>query len=225
MGIYPPSPLAAFGNGIDRPNIGLGFETEQVERAVVEQIFANIPQIASGVQALWDQRDADYREMTGVAIPRITIPTVPRSNYFTGEQPSLIDAEPSLWPSITAYIKTGEAAPANYQPDQYDVLYESLFIVVLCKGPRTVAEHDLHEAKGYAVRTELASTIDRLVDAVHVCIKIAPALGGVLFGPIEKPPTFIKSASWSRKISKGETGEYMILQGKQLKYMILKSSF
>lgn len=203
-------------------SLGLGFESELVQRAAKVQIISYLPEITSELQNIWNYRDKEYEELTNES-KSITIPVLNKENIRSGiENISLIEAPLSRWPSILIYARDG--SPYQFQLDQADQETITLNIEILCSiGPVKVEE--VHNKEGLLLMEELDSQIHRLSDAVHLCIKKDPTLSGSV-GQIEKPPKIVTSLPWSRK-EEGQTatGETYIKQGKQLAYAVQKISY
>lgn len=210
-----------YGSEINHIGLGLGIEHEQVQRAAKAQIMDFLPEVTKQLQGIWDQRDRNHAEITDTAFNKIKLPEVEKENFYTGLKPSLVEAPLFKWPSITVFCHNSK--PSSFQADQYDTNDLSMGIWILCKiGP--IKEENIHEDEGIKAEEELDSITQRLSDAVHICIKKDPCLGGVIAGNIEKPPVIDQEMPWSRKKEKG-TGNIYIFQGKQMMYTVQKNSF
>jgi hypothetical protein len=200
---------------------GLGFECELVQRAAKAQILRYLPGLTSQLQNIWDERDKEFIGVMGGSYKRIRIPKVEKENILSGiEVISLIEAPIDRWPAILIYARNGSAY--QIQEDQFDMLSVSLNIEVLCNiGP--VNSEEVHGKEGLIAMQELDSQIQRLSDAVYLCIQKDKTLSGSV-GQIEKPPKSITSAPWARKKEKTATGESYIFQGKQFDFTVQKIS-
>lgn len=202
---------------------GLGFECELVQRAAKAQIISYLPDLTEQLQEIWDKRDQEFSEKLGLAYKKVLVPKVEEVNIRAGiEVMSLIEAPLERWPSILIYARNGSAY--QFQEDQFDTTSFTFYIEVLCnEGPIKTAE--IHNKEGLEAMEVLDSKIQRLTDAVYLCIQKDKTLSGSI-GQIEKPPKVTTSLPWSRK-ENGETatGESYIFQGKQLDFSIQKFSY
>jgi hypothetical protein len=198
---------------------GLGFECELIQRAAKAQIIKYLPNLTEQLQNIWDSRDEEFEEFMGEARKKLVIPKVEKENIRAGvENMSLIEAPLERWPSVLIYVRNGNAY--QYQEDQYDTESFSLNIEVLCsEGP--VNEKEVHNKEGLELMEILDSKIQRLTDAVYLCIQKDKTLSGSI-GQIEKPPKVNTSLPWARKESATATGETYIFQGKQLDFNVQK---
>lgn len=212
------SEFEAFGSNVSHMGVGLGGETEQIQRALKAQIMKFLPECTEQLQQFWDKKDKNYAEFTNTSISRIELPKIEKKNYYTGIKPSLLEAPLYMWPSVTVWAH--DSKPSSFQADQYDTIDVPIFIAILChKGP--VKQAELHGKEGIEIEQELDSVIQRLSDAVHMCVKKDPTIGNVLAGAIEKPPIATQYMPWSKPQQEG----VYIFQGKQLQYTGQKNSF
>lgn len=212
-----------FGADENHLGLGLGVESEQVQRAAKAQIINYIDEITEDLQKEWNRRDKNFYEVISGSYKEIPIPIVDKKNIFTGQHPvSQIFAPLNMWPRIEIYCQ--DASPYQFQEDNWDTFLTTLCIELFCKaGP--VSQEDLHSRRGYELEQELDSITQRLTDIVHLCIRKDPTIGNVAAGEIEKPPSIKQSLPWSSKENTTDTGEYYIFQGKQIKYSVQKNSY
>jgi len=209
-----------FGSDISHLGLGEGLELEQVQRSAKAQIMKYLPEITKQLQSVWDERDEEYCELINVAYSKVKIPNVDKQNFYTGIKPSLLLAPVQMWPSITVWCHDSKAS--MFQADQYDTNDAKLGIEVLCNaGP--INKEKLHLKEGILLEQQLDSQIQRLTDAVLMCIKKDPALGGVIHGAIEKPANVTTSLPWSRQDE--QTSNWYIFQGKLCEYTVQKNTF
>ncbi len=199
---------------------GLGYECELIQRAAKAQIITYLPEITERQQNLWDLRDKEFVEKIGGSYKKLNIPKVEKENIRSGiEVMSLIEAPLERWPSILIYARNSSAY--QYQEDQFDTVNISLYIEVLCnEGP--IKTEEIHNKEGLEGMQLLDSKIQRLSDAIYLCVKKDPSLSGTI-GEIEKPPKVTTSLPWARK-EEGKTniGESFIFQGKQFDFTVQK---
>jgi hypothetical protein len=203
-------------------SFGLGFECELIQRAAKAQIIKYLPKLTEELQNIWNHRDKEFEEFMGEAHTKLEIPKVEKENIRAGiECMSLIEAPLERWPSILVYARNG--TPYTIQEDQFSTESFTLDIEILCSiGP--VKEKEVHNKEGLALMEELDSQIQRLSDAVYLCIQKDKTLSGSV-GQIEKPPKVTTSLPWARKESATATGETFIFQGKQLDFQVQKISY
>jgi hypothetical protein len=209
-----------FGGNWDRPHLGLGIESEQIQRAAKSQIMNFLPEISDQVENVWMERDKVYAETIKGSYKKLRLPQVKKENFFTGGKHSqIIEQFPlEIWPFIVIY--SHDAKPYMIQEDQFDTFTIPLFVEVMCSNGPVFKEEELHTREGIELMVELDSIVQRLSDAVHLCIKKDPTIGGVA-GSIEKPPVVKQCLPWARKeVTKIATGEWYIFQGKQFEYQV-----
>ena len=201
---------------------GLGFETELIQRAVKAQIIKFLPELTEKLQEIWDIRDKEFAEIFNQTYKKLQVPIIKENSILSGvENLSLINAPVELWPFVLIYAR--DSMPYQYQEDQFDTVSIPLRIEVMCnEGP--IKEEELHTKEGIEGMQILDSKIQRLSDAVYLCIRKDPTLCGTV-GTIEKPPKVTTSLPWARK-ENGETttGQNYIFQGKQFDFNVQKIS-
>lgn len=224
MAIFPTQEFEAFGTGLDRLGIGLGSESETIQRSVYKQIFINLPKMTEKLQTAWDIRDKTFSEEIERNISYIKIPIVDKKNIYMGgkNEVSQLEATLDIWPRIE--IHCSNSKQSSLKLDNYGQNDLPFYIEVYCNiGP--VSEAELHSGEGFEKMQELDSKLQRLTDVAHLCIAADYSLGGVIMGEIEKLPISTQSKPWARKETKQATGEYYIFQAKQLQYSVQKNSF
>jgi hypothetical protein len=201
---------------------GLGFECELIQRAAKAQIITYLPDLLEQLQEIWDQRDREFSEKLGLAYKKLSIPKIKKENIYAGvENISLLEAPLSRWPAVLVYARNGNAY--QVQEDQFGMESISFCVEVLCnEGP--VKEENIHDKEGIEAMEILDSKIQRLSDAVYLCIQQDTTLCGSI-GQIEKPPKITTSLPWSRKAENTATGESYIFQGKQLEFAVQKITY
>jgi len=218
--LFAETDESVFTGNYSQP-FGLGFECELAQRAAKGQIAKFLPDLTEQLQGIWDRRDKEFSEVLGYQYIKLVIPTVKEENIRAGiEVMSLIDAPIEVLPTVLIYARNGNSY--QIQEDQFDTSSINLTIEILCnEGP--VKEEKTHSKEGLALMSILDSKIQRLTDAVHLCIKKDSTLSGSV-GQIEKPPKITTSLPWARKENINATGENYIYQGKQLDYVFQKLS-
>lgn len=198
---------------------GIGFENELIQRAAKAQIITYLPNLTSQIQEIWDRRDKEFSEKLNTAYKKLSIPKVKEENIYAGiESMSLIEAPLDRWPSILVYARNSTAY--QYQEDQYDTSSVKFCIEILCnQGPIETGE--VHKKEGFQAMEVLDSKIQRLTDAVYMCIQRDKTLSGSI-GQIEKPSSITTSLPWVRKEKENATGKSYIFQGKQLEFIVQK---
>lgn len=215
----PATEAEPFASSWSHMGLGSGIEFEQIQRVTLAQIKKFLPEVTKKLQEKWDKKDADFAANANIPFKTVQIPQV--ENFFTGIKPSLLEAPIEMWPSITVYCHNAKASP--FQPDQYDENLIPLFIDVLCThGP--IQQDVVHKKDGILAEQALDSQLQRLSDAVQICIKKDPTLGATITGPIEKPPTIITSLPWAKTEASSGSNVY-IYQGKLHEYTVKKDSF
>lgn len=204
--------------------IDIGIGAEQIQRAAKVQIIEHLPSITEQLQSIWNQRDKEFTERIDGSYKPTQIPKIENSSFYTGTKHiSVLKAELNLWPFVVIY--SSDAKAYTYQADQFDTHSIPLCIEAMCVNGPINSENELHTKRGWEVEQELDSMVQRLSDAIHMCIEKDRSLGGVNWA-IEKPPNATTSLPWSRKESgPTETGKFFIFQGKQLEYTVQRNSF
>jgi hypothetical protein len=203
--------------------LGLGIESEQIQRAAKAQIMNYLPEITEQLQTVWEHRDKEYIEKIGGSYKRLVIPSVEKKHFFTGTKHiSVLKADLDLWPFVITYAS--DAKPYAIQEDQFDTYSVPLCVEIFCCNGPIENETELHTERGWEIEQELDSMLQRLSDAVLMCIRKDPSLGGVV-GQIEKPNNATTSLPWSRKEAGTETGNYYIFQGKQFDFTVQKMTY
>ena|ERR1700690_176189 len=198
---------------------GLGFECELIQRAAKAQIIKFLPELTEQLQNVWNERDKEFAEFTGLAYKKINIPVVKQENVMSGiEHYSVLEAPLERWPSVLICARNANAY--QYQEDQFDMESISLSIEMMClEGP--IKEENIHDKEGLEMMQILDSQLQRLADAVALCINKDRTLSGSV-GQIEKPPKVTTSIPYSKKEKKSATGESYIFQGKMFEYIVQK---
>lgn len=197
---------------------GVGFECELIQRAAKAQIITFLPEIQERLQDIWDNRDKEFCEKFSLSYKKLIIPR-PLNIYSGVEIISLIEAPISVWPLILVYARNGNAY--QYQEDQFDTSSITLCIEISCsEGP--VKTEEVHNQEGIEAMQLLDSKLQRLSDAVYMCIQKDKTLSGSV-GQFEKPPKVTTALPWPRKESTDATGEISyIFQGKQFEFSVQK---
>jgi hypothetical protein len=202
---------------------GLGYELELIQRAAKAQIIQYLPELTEKLQSIWEYRDKEYEEFANESKTKIFIPKVEKENIRSGiECFSILESPPERWPSVLIYAR--DAAPYVVQEDQFDTSSATLNIEVMClKGP--VSTEKVHNIEGLEAMQVLDSELQRLSDAVYLCIQKDKTLSGTV-GQFEKPPKVTTSLPQALKseITKA-TGETYILQGKQFEWSVQKITY
>lgn len=203
--------------------LGLGYECELIQRAVKVQIIHWLPIITEQLQQTWEHRDKEYEEFTGESRTKLEIPTVLEQNIRSGiECFSILESPPEIWPSVLVYAR--DASPYTVQEDHWDTSSVVLNIEIMClEGP--VKTETIHGVEGLEAMQTLDSKLQRLSDAVYLCLQKDKTLSGTI-GQVEKPPKVKTSLPASLKEQiKTATGESYIYQGKQFEFVVQKSSY
>lgn len=202
---------------------GIGFELELIQRAAKAQIITYLPELTLQLQDIWAHRDKEYEEFLGESKIPIFIPKVEKQNIISGvESFSILESSPEMWPSI--FIYTQDGIPSMWQADHWDDSSVTTNIEVMClEGP--VKTENIHNKEGFEVMQTLDSKLQRLSDAVYMCIQKDKTLSGTV-GQFEKPPKTKTSLPAQLKENiKNTTGESYIYQGKQFSFVSQKISY
>lgn len=194
-------------------NIGTG--AEQIARAALGQIMANIKSQVAQLEVIWASRDQDWAVIMKIPYKPTQI-TLPK-NYYLGAQPSLvagIGERPDLWPAITCRAGVRKATDDRGQEDQYDSYDVELIIEVLTlAGPFNadpVESHTLSDA--------VDRQYQRLSDAVVASIDKDRTLSGNIL-PFQRPPTITPSLPFVKKANKG-SGAWYVYQGAEMVWSV-----
>lgn len=199
---------------------GLGFECELIQRAAKAQIITYLPELTKQFQEIWSHRDKEYEEFLNESKLPIVIPKVEKQNIISGvEAFSILESSPEMWPSI--FIYTQDGVPNMWQADQFDDSSITTNIEVMClEGP--VQTKNIHNKEGFEAMQILDSKLQRLSDAVYMCIQKDKTLSGTV-GQWERPPKTKTSLPAQLKENiKNTTGESYIYQGKQFSFVSQK---
>jgi hypothetical protein len=201
-------------NVIDRPAINFGSGGEQLARATIQQISANLEAQCQLQETIWAQRDQDWATSMGLAYAPTRITRVQPGSFYTGMQPSLVESRFDLWPAIT--VRSGNRTPSDdrEQFDQYDTIDVEIIIEVLTfAGPfqnDPVTDRNTSDA--------VDRQYQRLSDAVIGCIATDKTLAGHVL-PIKRPPRMTPSAPFVLKADNG-SGAFLVYQGMELRYIV-----
>lgn len=201
---------------------GLGFECELIQRAAKAQIITYLPELTEQSQEIWRHRDKEYEEFLNETKLPIIIPKVEMQNIISGvESFSILESSPEMWPSV--FIYTQDATPSIWQADHFDDSSITTNIEVMClEGP--VKTENIHNREGFEAMQVLDSKLQRLSDAVYMCIQKDKTLSGTV-GQFEKPPKTKTSLPAELKENiKNTIGESYIYQGKQFSFVSQKIS-
>jgi hypothetical protein len=219
MSVFFAEAESVLDGNYSRP-FGIGFECELIQRAAKAQIIKFLPEIQENIQEIWDRRDQEFCEKFNLSYKKIQVPKVLTENIYAGlSDMSLIEAPLTRWPSVLSYARSGNSY--QYQEDQFDTTSIILCIEILCiEGP--VKTEEVHNKEGLEAMQVLDSKLQRLSDAVFMCIQKDKTLSGSI-GQFEKPPKVTTSSPMSRKESTDASGEIScILQGKQFEFSVQK---
>ena len=219
MSIFLAEENSIFQGNYSQP-FGLGYECELIQRAAKAQIIKYLPEITAYLQKIWDERDKELSSILDIAYNKLQIQQVSEDHIWGGiECVSMINSPVDMWPSILVYSR--DASPYGYQEDHFDTSSLPLKIEILCaEGP--IKNENIHNKEGLEAMQILDSKMQRLSDAVYLCIQKDKSLSGTI-GQIEKPSKVTTSEPWARK-EEGETttGDSYIFQGKQFDFTIQK---
>lgn len=215
------STVESTANPFDHIVIGVGDDAEQVQRAAAVSIARGIGSAIAVVQEIWDHRDETYYEsMPGSTRAKTTIVKPRPENITTGSRPSLIEADREQLPNITVYA--GPGRPSRFQGDQFQVNEITIVIeVTVCAGPYNRL-NDVAWEEGRVPEETVDRQLLRLASAVHLCFRVDPTLGGIIF-PFERPPETRPSLPWVARVD-GISGQTYIRKARQSQYVVTTNS-
>lgn len=202
---------------VSTPLVGL----EDLQRATLYVLFEGMNNTLDEIQARWESRDQRFNVVMGQSIPATILEHIKPANFYEGHKPSLIRGNPDLYPNVAVFGTQATPAPESDRFDHLDAWLDSLLVEVMVRG-------DDEETTN--------RRIQRTVEAVILCLRRNPTLGGAVFG-MQTAPTIIISDLFAvnspsqggaypgERNSTGSTpGARYLWQGAQIQFRVQKDS-
>lgn len=169
------------------PIVGL----EDVQRAAFYVFFEGLNTALDQVAAYWLPRDEEFDTRVGTTLAPIELEPIPNSNFHEGHKPSLVLSGPDAFPNIAIFATRADPGPENDRFDQIDQWSDSLLIEMMVKA----LDEDTVNRR-----------VQRMAEAVVMCIRRNPTLGGAVTGITTAPSLNISDVFAVR--SPGQGGAY-----------------
>lgn len=191
----------------ETPTLGLEMVARQTLIVLMQTVNEELPQ----QDANWESLDRELFEMRGGNpddfVPIALEPVAPE-NFHLGYRPSLIKAPVEGYPNVCTIVDRSVPADDNEELDQMFSTTMNLVVEVMVKSL------DSEE--------EVNARVQRMADAVHVCIASNRTLQG-LVNEIEATPVIGLSEIFPRK-EKTAYGQEFMWQGARLEYPVKKEA-
>jgi hypothetical protein len=193
-----------------------GTGMEQIARAMLLQLVANLPTAITTEANDWTQRDVDLEAVLqqGITLP-ITVEQIATNRMYLGHRPSLIEAPVDFYPNLAVMVD-GSAAGPDLGLDQVFSMRDTAFIEVMVKaGPYDQDDHS-------GVGEDLVNRrIQRTVNAVVNVFDTGPRTLGGLVQEIPDPASVRISDVFVRRDEKSR-GPRWFWQGARIDYAVSK---
>lgn len=184
--------------------VGPGSGMELLGRQALIALTASLNTEIANVSSHWvalDQELATLRSRTYASIP---LQTFASDHFHLGHRPSLIEAPPGNYPSVSTMAYRG--APGTDQPDQFDSFSLSLYVETFINGTETEGEEIVN------------SRIQRTTESIQNVIARDPNFRNSFFA-IQRPPIVMIGELFVRKEEKGR-GARLLWQGSRVEYVV-----
>jgi hypothetical protein len=189
---------------ITAPLIGMG----DVQRAALLQIFDSLNSVALEVNQAYAADD----EFTATRLSReyvpVTIEPVTNENFYEGHHPSLIEAAIDRYPCCSAWAMRATPAAGSAASDHTTIYNDLLYVEVI--------------AKAIEGETMVNLRIQRMAEAVNICLMKDPTLGGRVSGLLSDPTIILSDVQIRRE--KVRYGDSWYWQAARLEYAVRKDA-
>lgn len=199
---------------IGTPTVGL----EQIQRAFLRRLFANLNTAIDEISALMDADDLLLATEMGQTYTATTVEHIAPENFYEGHRPSLIDAPVSSYPNCAVWALRATPAAESQNQDHVSIQSNTLYIEVMVKAL------DSEET--------VNRRLQRTVEATAAVIARDSTLGGAISGLITEPT--IDLADVFKRKDRGESstgrgarasyGPEWFWQGARLSYAVRKET-
>lgn len=149
-----------------------GFGLELIERQACLILYNEVNDEIQVQQDLWDDRDTEFSDVTGLEPSQITLELIEPENFYYGHKPSLINAAPDKYPNVSLMAYEGSPPPAD-KIDQGNDWRIILDVETMCKS-------DFNES-------EVNRRTHRTVEAVNQVLIRNEDLNGLSLGFDDDP--------------------------------------
>lgn len=200
----PPTTL------LTTPIVGM----EVIQRSAFYVLFEGLNNALNELSAYWASFDLEFDTVTGRSTSPTLLESVPPENFHEGHKPSLVSSEPSNYPNVAVFVS--RADPSGYGSDESDSWTETVDIETMIKGD----DEDTTNRR-----------VQRMCEAVVLCIRRNPTLGMTIQGLEETPSVEITELYAVRVPSQGgayqgqyDQGARFLWQGAGISFRVLKDS-
>lgn len=187
---------------VHSPTIGL----ERVAREALIILIDTLNTELSFQDSEWADLDADLAERRGLDYTPIVCEPVELQNFYLGHQPSLLTAPVEKYPNVSVMADRAGSAPTDL--DHEEAYQLRLYIEIM--------------AKSVTSEEEVNARVQRMADAVNVCMVSNDKLRGTVNG-FEEAPTISVTEVFVRK-ERAEYGDKFMWQGARLEYVVRKEA-
>jgi hypothetical protein len=191
---------------LDTPTVGL----PDLQRAAFYVFFEGMNNAQQEIDAYWQPLDQRFNTVTGRNIPPVTMEPIPASNFHEGHKPSLVLGTPDTYPNLSVFAMRADPSAQSPSADNFEAWDDQISVEVMVKGTS---------------EDETNRRIQRMADAVVLCLRRNPDLGGAIIGEISQPAVMISDLFKVRSPGQGGAyGETYVWQGAQISFRVRKDS-
>lgn len=176
---------------------------EEVGRALLLQVKANLPQALIDVAAEKTPEDAAFFAALGQDVPPTELVMIPDANWYEGHYPTLLDGPMSTFPNLTVMCYNEQPRPVGnaWDTDQGQVTSYSAYLELFCADPDMGTVN--RKAKRYA-------------SALHRAVVQDLTLGGLMNPPENAPGAMVSNSS--ARYESQENNRLQYIQGCRVEY-------
>lgn len=188
---------------VGSPTLGM----ERVAREALIILIETINDALPEQDDYWAPLDEELADLRGVDYAPITLEPVDLTNFYLGHQPSLIKAPVERYPNISVMADhAGTEGDNDY--DQGEAYGLRVWVELM--------------AKSVTGEEEVNARIQRMTDAVNICMVSNPTLRGTIHG-YDGPPSADIGEVFTRK-ERTTYGAEWFWQGARLEYRVRKEA-
>lgn len=190
---------------INNSNFGM----EEVQRAILLQIFEVLPVALAEQESFGNDQDAVFFAALGRDMIETTLEPIAPENFYVGHVPSLIHAPVDSYPNVAVIVPQTTPASGTESIDQGEAYRNAVFVDVMCKS--------------LTDEQEVNRRIIRTTEAVNRCVMRDQTLGGIVTAGFESAPQALIGDVFTRR-EKTSYGQHWFWQGARLEYAVRKES-
>lgn len=186
------------------PTIGL----ESIQRECLIVLLQTLNDELPHQDEIWAPLDEELANLRGLDYEPVVLEEVAPQNFYPGHRPSLIEAPVDGYPNVSVHADHAAQAEDSDQYDQTETWRDRIFVELMVKS-ETGEE-------------EVNARVQRMADAVNVCMLSNPTLRGIVnqmegLQEIQIGTVFPRNAETSY-------GKEWFWQGARLEYAVKKEA-